>query len=157
MGTRNSTMQGRWRWALVAGFIGLVLDGPVAWAVVTDIYPRLDCVDRLERQDQEPRFVAQFGYTNLNATPQFVEMGDLNKFLEPPAFRNQPETFLPGTHFNGFSTPFDPQVGLRWSLLNNVAIATAAMVDKMPCDLETQLRAAEEQLRQLRPAEHPSR
>jgi len=80
------------------------------------LYPLLDCVTYDEVTDT---VTAQFGFSNTNGTTMTVDISD-NYFDPPPEYRDQPQTFQPGTYHDVFDATFpagfDGDGFLTWHL-----------------------------------------
>ena len=71
-------------------------------------------------------FLAHFGYTNPNAGTVEIAAGAENGFKPPPEVRNQPTSFLAGTHNDAFQVPFGPGgLPIKWTLQGTTVGASA--------------------------------
>ncbi|MFZ5890242.1 MAG: hypothetical protein ACOY0T_04160 [Myxococcota bacterium] len=79
--------------------------------------PRFECVET--RPDGSR--IAVFGYSNPTNSVVNLAVGVQNQFVPSPASRQQPTTFLPGTHQSAIAVGFTGS-SLRWSLAGSDAV-----------------------------------
>ena len=72
-------------------------------------------------------FLAHFGYANPNAGTKQIAVGAENGFKPPPEDRNQPTSFLAGTHNDAFQVPFAAGgLPIKWTLQGTTVGASAS-------------------------------
>lgn len=88
------------------------------------LYPYVECVSA---PLSGSLWSATFGYVNTGETSRFVTRGFNNMFDPEPTIRpGQLTAFLPGVHPAAYSTSFDPEAYVSWSLFGVVDTATTA-------------------------------
>ncbi len=86
-----------------------------------DVSPVLECV---VFNDGSPD-VAVWGYENRTNNPITIPVGDATASFRRPAGRGQPTVFEPGRVVGVFTTPFEAETDLVWSLSGRIATASA--------------------------------
>lgn len=96
---------------------------PAAAQVPPIVVPIVDCVVYDPGTDV---LTAHFGYTNTGSSTQVIPFSEQNFFTPFPDFRNQPTSFLPGTHHRVFATILNlsQDSELTWHLSEVPATAT---------------------------------